>query len=93
MSDLTPQQKLWDAAAAGNAAQVRKLAVDPQVDFDARDQQGRTAMNIATQNGHPEVAKTILAIREARYARSLGLDPVGEKEKGWKSLLFCSKRA
>ncbi len=77
MTDITLEgleEKLWKAAARGDCQTIRMLAVTG-VDIDARNEDGFTAFNIATQNGHSEAATTILAAREMQYARSIGVDP------------------
>lgn len=68
------QQKLWAAAAAGDCGAIRVLAVEG-VDIDARNEDGFTAFNLATQRGHANAAMTILAAREMQFARRLGQDP------------------
>ena len=66
------QQNLWAAAAAGDCAAIRMLAMGG-VDIDARNDEGFTAFNIATMKGHTDAAMTILAAREFKYARQLGM--------------------
>lgn len=76
------QEKLWRAAERGDAMTVRTLFIEG-VDFDARNEDGFTAFNLATQNGHHEVAMTILAAREMQYAQKIGQDPAefyGDKQ-------------
>lgn len=67
------QKKLFEAARTGDKATIRSLVFDDTVHFEARDEQGRTAFNIATQFGHADAAQTILAARESRYLRDLGM--------------------
>jgi ankyrin repeat protein len=57
------QKMLWSAAAAGDCAMVRKLAM-AGVDFDARDEDGFSAFNIATMKGRVQTARTILAVKD-----------------------------
>lgn len=66
------QQQLWAAAAAGDSAAVRMLAMGG-VDLEARNEEGFTAFNIATMKGHTDTAMTILAAREFKYAQHLGM--------------------
>lgn len=73
MTVTTAQQRLFDAARKGDKATIRSLVFDENVFFEARDEQGRTAFNIATQFGHADAAQTILAARESRYLRDLGM--------------------
>jgi len=82
MTDKTAQQKLFDAARTGDKAVIRSLVFNESVHFDARDEQGRTPFNIATQYGHADAAQTILAARESRYLHELGmLSPQVTEEK------------
>lgn len=69
---MTPQEQLWRAAKTGDKATLRALAF-ADVDFDARDDQDRTAFNIATQYGHSEAAQVILAARQVRAMQGMGL--------------------
>lgn len=71
----TMNQKLWEAAKAGDTKLIRILAM-AGVDIDVRNENGFTAFNIATQHGHSDAAMTILAAREMQYARTIGVDPV-----------------
>lgn len=64
-------QQLIAAALRGDCAAIRKLVV-AGVNLDARDMQGRTAMNIATQYALNDVVATLRAAREMRYLASLG---------------------
>ena len=68
------QQKLWDAAARGDNAMVRILAAGG-VDLNARNEDGFTAYNLATQNGHFNTALVILAARDLAYEAKLGFAP------------------
>lgn len=62
---------LWLAAKNGDCYAIRLLVMDG-VDLEARDSQGRTALNIATQYNHKEAVKTLLAAREMRRMATLG---------------------
>lgn len=68
------QNRLWIAAAAGDCKTIRVLAMSG-VDMDARNEDGFTAFNVATQHGHSDAATTILAAREMQFAQNLGEDP------------------
>ena len=72
---ISNQDKLFAAARCGDNATIRQLAFS-DVDFGARDEKGRTPFNLATQYGHADTAKTILAAKEMKYMQQLGL--VGE---------------
>lgn len=68
------EQALWFAAREGNCARIRQLVMDG-VDLEARDPQGRTAINIATQYNRGDAIKTLMAAREMRRMAALGLLP------------------
>ena len=68
------QQKLWDAASRGDNAMVRILAASG-VDLNARNEDGFTAYNLATQKGHFNTALVILAARDMAYEAKLGFAP------------------
>lgn len=68
---ISPEQQLIAAALRGDCVAIRKLVVEG-VDLDARDVQGRTAMNIATQYALKDVVATLRAAKEMRYMASLG---------------------
>jgi len=67
------QEQLWAAAAEGNCAVIRALVMEG-ADPEARDPEGRTAFNIATQFGRSEAATTILAAQELAKMRRMGLN-------------------
>jgi hypothetical protein len=68
------EQKLRDAAGAGDCTTIRVLVMEG-VDMDARDEGGRTALNIATQYSQKGAIKTLLAAREMRRMASRGEFP------------------
>lgn len=72
MTVETPQNRLFAAAKAGDQAAIRRLVYD-DIDFDARDDEDRTAFNIATQYGHHKAAQTILAARQMKAMQEIGL--------------------
>lgn len=74
---MTKEEVLWRAAKRGDCYAIRRLVLDG-VDIDARDVQGRTAMNIATQYGQMQAHKTLLAAKEMRYLASIGDLPNGK---------------
>lgn len=67
-------EKLWRAAERGDAQTIRFLFIEG-VNLDVPNDDGFTAFNIATQNGHHDVAMVILAAREMQYAENLGENP------------------
>ncbi len=73
---MNVQEKLWQAAATGDKAAIRSLVFE-NVDFDARDVEDRTAFNIATQYGHHDAAKTILAAKQMKIMQLMGMTSPG----------------
>lgn len=69
------QEKLWAAAARGDSATIRVLVMEG-VDVNARNVDGFTAYNLATQNGHYNTALTILAARNMAFSDRLGFVPL-----------------
>lgn len=65
------EEILWAAAKSGDLYTIRLLVMDG-VDLEARDSQGRTAINIATQYGRTNALKTLLAAKEMRTMAKLG---------------------
>lgn len=64
----------FQAASEGDIATVRALIVQG-MDLDVRDEQERTALNIASQHKCTDIMTTILAAKQMLYIRQLGLDP------------------
>jgi hypothetical protein len=100
----TPEMeyKLRSAAARGDCGAIRLLAMSG-VDLEARDERGRSAFNLATQNCHHEAALTILAAREVRFMRRIGVSPEeyltrrnvasGLRPEAGESMLSSSRKA
>ncbi len=65
------QTALWNAAQKGDCYALRVLVMDG-VDLDARDKQGRTALNIATQYNQKQAIKTLMAAKEMQRMAKLG---------------------
>ncbi len=65
------EKALWMAAKEGDCYAIRLLVMDG-ADLDARDPQGRTAINIATQYNQKQALKTLLAAKEMRRLASVG---------------------
>jgi len=72
-------EKLWDAAARGDNEAIRMLVMNG-VDLEARNEDGFTAYNLATQQGHVNTALTILAARNMAYETKLGFTPANSLE-------------
>ena len=72
-NDSLMQHKLWEAAARGDSAMIRILAMGG-VDIDAPNEEGFNAFSLATQNNHADAAMTILAAREMQFLRNIGAD-------------------
>jgi hypothetical protein len=76
MTEQSAQNRLWQAARTGDQATIRRLVYD-DVNFDARDEEDRTAFNIATQYGQHKAAQTILAARQMQAMQKMGLTSEG----------------
>lgn len=76
MVDRVAQARLFKAAEKGDKTAIRALVFD-DVDFDARDEEGRTAFNIATQHRHSDAAQTLLAAKQMKAMQRLGLTSEG----------------
>ena len=62
---------LAEACRAGDVAGARALMRGAPVDFDARDEEGRTALHWAADGGHAEAASAVLeGVRAARGAEA-----------------------
>lgn len=68
------QNELWEAAKQGKTTEVRKLVVQG-ADVTLRDDQGRTAINIASQYGHADTYQTLMAAREVAELTKTGMAP------------------
>jgi ankyrin repeat protein len=77
------QEKLWRAAIRGDCHAIRLLAANG-VDIDARNEDGFTAFNLASQHNQLEAQKTILAARDMQYAMKLGIEPAVYFQEGGK---------
>ncbi len=69
--DNLKSRALWMAAQKGDCYAIRLLVMDG-VDLDARDGQGRTALNIATQFNQTQAIKTLMAAKEMRRMAAFG---------------------
>jgi ankyrin repeat protein len=73
---MTPnemQKALWAAAKKGDKEKIRMLVV-AGADVNAMDEDGRTAMNIASQYGQADAYKTLLAAREMQELMKAGIN-------------------
>ena len=75
----SPDQ-LWRAAESGDTQAVQ-AALDSQVDVNARDPEGRTALMIATRHGQTKAVLTLLAH---------GADPNVSDAKGFTPLRIAN---
>jgi len=86
MTTQDQQQRLWTAAQNGDCAEIRRAIISGAV-IDARDEDGRTAMNMASQNSHADAIRTLIAAQEIQDLATAGVDPkefwngVEEKQK------------
>lgn len=65
------EKALWMAARNGDCYKIRVLVMQG-VDLEARDSQGRTALNIATQYNMGEAIKTLRAAKEMKAMAKFG---------------------
>lgn len=68
------QQALWAAAKKGDKEKIRMLVV-AGADVMEVDEEGRTALNIASQFGQSDAYKTLLAAREMQALMKAGITP------------------
>lgn len=66
------QKALWFAAKSGDKERIRMLVV-AGADVNMTDEDGRTALNIASQYGQADAYKTLLAAREMQELMKAGL--------------------
>ena len=74
---MTPQdmqKALWEAARKGDKQKIRMLVV-AGADVSATDEEGRNALNIASQYGQADAYKTLLAAREVQDLLKAGMQP------------------
>ena len=72
MTNQSAQARLFAAAKTGDKAAIRALVFE-DIDFGARDEEGRTAFNIATQHNKIDAAQTILAAKQTKDLQNMGL--------------------
>lgn len=60
------QEQLFEGAKTGDCSLIRR-AVLSGADLDARDEEGRTALNIASQYNQLEAHKTLMAAKHMAY--------------------------
>jgi ankyrin repeat protein len=77
MKQTDMQKALWDAAKKGDKEKIRMLVV-AGADVTAEDEEGRTALNIASQYGQADAYKTLLAAREMQELMKAGVTPAGQ---------------
>lgn len=66
------QKALWTAAKKGDKEKIRMLVV-AGANVMATDEEGRTALNIASQYGQADAYKTLLAAREMQELMKAGI--------------------
>jgi len=66
--------RFWEAAKRGDCATLRVLVM-AGISLDARDGEGRTALNIAMQYDQKGAIKTLLAAKNMRALAERGLLP------------------
>lgn len=70
-SSKMDEANLWTAARTGDCYTIRMLVMKG-VDLEARDLDGRTAINLATQYNQHDALKTLLAGREMKRMAAMG---------------------
>lgn len=73
IEDVAALDRLWKAAAHGDSATIRVLAMQG-IDLDARDENEQTAYMLARNHNHPSTAQAIQAAREFQYLRKVGIE-------------------
>ena len=68
----TSSDIIWTAAKEGDAETLRTL-VAQGVDVNVRDKNGWTPLHVATQYGHAEAMRTLIAARSMQSMRKHGL--------------------
>ena len=58
--DITPTQELLAAAAQGKRVKVQSILAKGEVDINAVDEQGRSALHLAVMAGHKEIAVLLI---------------------------------
>lgn len=64
---------LWQAARAGDCARIR-LLVSEGVNVNIRNKDGWTPQHIATQYGHMEAVRTLIAAKTMQNMSRAGID-------------------
>lgn len=80
---VTPPASLHEAVAQGNLARLKELAAQKEADLNARDEGGKTALHLATEQGNTAAADILLMAgadpsavdREGKPASSTVLNP------------------
>ena len=72
VSDMQKQQeRLWDAAVAGNCAEIRRSVISG-ADINMVDEEGRSAFQMASQCNQVDAMRTILAVKELIDMEKMG---------------------
>ncbi|PHH61788.1 hypothetical protein CDD81_7952 [Ophiocordyceps australis] len=74
---------LWSAAANGKVSTIRTLIGSNKVDINALDNSGRTALALATTNGHPRVVELLLETGKVDWNAK-------DKMNGWTPLEYAA---
>lgn len=74
------QSALFDAAKKGDKEKIRMLVV-AGADVNAKDEEGRTALHVASQYGQADAYKTLLAAREMQELMRAGVTPDADAGK------------
>lgn len=75
---VTPPASLHEAVEQGNLARLKELAAQKDADLNARDEAGKTALHLATEQGKAEFAAVLLAAGADPEAVDKEGKPAGE---------------
>lgn len=75
---VTPPASLHEAVEQGNLARLKELTSQKDADLNARDEAGKTALHLATEQGKPAFAAVLLAAGADPEAVDKDGKPAGE---------------
>lgn len=75
---MTPPASLHEAVVQGNLPRLKELTSQKNVELNARDEAGKTALHLATEQGKPEFAAVLLAAGADPEAVDREGKPAGE---------------
>ena len=78
-----PPQSMFDAIQTGNLSRVQQLLAAPEFDVNQADDDGDTAVILASKEGHTAIVQLLLAVE--------GIDVNQADKDGWTALMQASK--